>query len=101
MFSTVFVFQVFQILKVPNKFPENQIKIQRVKSFRNHQVGARGDPPGPQAPWWRGQGWGSTQGGPWLPPSSYIYPPSENPRHENPFFQCLLCSAAAAVSRSG
>ena len=27
-------------------------------------MGAGGDPPGPQAPWWRGLGWGRAQGAP-------------------------------------
>ena len=83
--SAVFVFQVFRILKVPNKFPENQIKNQRVGSFRNHEVGASGDPPGPQAPWWRDHGWGRAQGalGPLVAPLAAPFrlylPPVQKP----------------------
>src|SRR4051812_23456903 len=87
---------------MPNKFWEKYIKNQHFVSFRNHQVGARGDPPGPQAPWWRvptlgrAEGASGLPGGPWLPPFAYIYPSGQNR-----FSRSLLCSAAAAVSRSG
>src|SRR3954469_20181279 len=54
MFSVVFVFQVFPILKVLQKFWKNYIKNQRRGSFWNHQKREGGDPPGLQAPWWRG-----------------------------------------------
>src|SRR3954467_10751900 len=38
---------------------------------------------------------------PSAPTSAYIYTPSGNPRKRNPFSRNPLCSAAAAVSRSG
>src|SRR4051812_26679803 len=56
LFSAVFVFQVFPILKVLQKFRKNYIKNQRRGTFRNHQKREGGDPPGLQAPWWRGPG---------------------------------------------
>src|SRR3954463_5509707 len=74
LFSVVFVFQVFPILKVPQKFRKNYIKNQRPGSFRNHQKREGGDPPGLQASWWRGPR-GARQvpswilgGPPWCPP---------------------------------
>src|SRR3954468_8605035 len=87
MFSAVFVFQVFPILKVPNKFPENYIKNQSTRSFRNNQVGAGGDPPGPQAPWWRGQGGAMPKGrlGPWCPLPPIFSPQRGNPRERTLF----------------
>src|SRR4051812_13332503 len=53
--------------------------------------GGRGDPPWPQAPWWRDLGWGRAQGmpelpgAPWLPPFAYIYTPSWKPSGASTF----------------
>src|SRR3954469_10833169 len=70
LFSAVFVFQVFRLLKVLQKFLKNQIKNQRVGTFRKHLGGARGPPPGTQAPWWRALGAGRARGrlAPWWTP---------------------------------
>src|SRR4051812_28110845 len=46
LFSAVFVFQVFSLLKVPEKIQENYIKNQRRRNFRKSQSGARGPPSG-------------------------------------------------------
>src|ERR1043165_977669 len=40
-------------------------------------------------------------GGPPTPPFAYIYPSDQKPQNGNPFSRNPLCSAAAAVSRSG
>src|SRR4051812_28058798 len=107
LFSAVFVFQVFPLLKVLEKFWENHINNQRRRTFRKSQSGARGPPPGAQAPWWRGptldraQGAPRLPGGPWLPPFAYIYPSLRKPSGHRAFSRSLLCSAATAVSRSG
>src|SRR3954466_11416750 len=106
MFSAVFVFQVFSILKVPQKFRKNYIKNQRRGTFRNHQKREGGDPPGLQAPccatlgggapgtlldpWWT----------PWVPPFAYILPSRRKPLISKFFFPSPLCTAAA-VSRLG
>src|SRR3954469_3992654 len=55
----------FPILKVLQKFGKNQIKNQRTGTFRKHLVGARGPPPGAQAPWWRAPWAGRDRGGAW------------------------------------
>src|SRR3954471_22225466 len=54
LFSAVFVFQVFRLLKVPKKFWENYIKNQRQGTFRNNQEREGGPPPGDQEGPWRG-----------------------------------------------
>src|SRR3954463_8929580 len=78
LFSVVFLFQVFRLLKVLQKFRKNQIKNHRVETFRNHLGGSRGPPPGTQAPWWRAPGAGRARGrldpwwAPWMPPFVYI-----------------------------
>src|ERR1043165_5052579 len=59
-----FLFQVFGLLKVLQKFQKNRIKNQRVGTFRNHLGGARGPPPGTQAPWWHALGAGRARGVP-------------------------------------
>src|SRR3954465_13285743 len=71
LFSAVFLFQVFRLLKVLQKFRKNYKKNQRKGSFRNHQKREGGDPPGPLAPWWRGPGLGRARGclAPWWTPS--------------------------------
>src|SRR3954469_5903677 len=62
LFSAVFVFQVFRLLKVLQKFRKNHIKNQRIRTFRKHLGGAIGPPPGTQAPWWSAQGAGRARG---------------------------------------
>ena len=57
-------FRFSEYLKCPINSRKIREKNQRVGSFRNHQVGARGDPPGPQAPWWRGPWVGRARGAP-------------------------------------
>src|SRR3954471_20545230 len=70
----------FPHIKSAPKIRKNQIKNQCTGNFRNHLGGARGPPPGPQAPWWRAPGGGRAQGGvgPWcphgFPPSPIYYP---------------------------
>src|ERR1041385_6774253 len=46
------------------KFGKNQIKNQRRRTFRKDLSGARGPPPGAQAPWWRIPGAGRARGAP-------------------------------------
>src|SRR3954468_14484342 len=81
LFSAIFVFQIFRLLKVLQKFQKNQIKNQRVGTFRDHLGGARGPPPGTQAPWWHALGAGRARGAPGplvaplAAPFAYIFPP--------------------------
>src|SRR4051812_16397133 len=107
MFSAVFVFQVFPILKVLQKFRKNYIKNQRRGTFRNRKKREGGDPPRLQAPLWR-----DPRGGapgtlmdpwwtPWVPPFAYILPSRRKPLISKFFSPSPLCTAAAAVSRSG
>src|ERR1041384_1342112 len=90
------------------KFRKNYIKNQRRGTFRNHQKREGGDPPGPQAPWWHGPGLGRARGAlgslvdPLVaPPFAYILPSQRKPLISKFFAQSPLCTAAAAVSRSG
>ena len=46
------------------KFQKDQLKNQCVGTFRNHLGGAKGPPPGTQAPWWRTLGAGRARGAP-------------------------------------
>src|SRR3954464_13778450 len=103
MFSAVFVFQVFRLLKVLRKFRKNYIKNQRRGTFRNSQKREGADPPGPQAPWWVGRARGrlAPWWTPWLPPFAYILPPRRKSLISKSFSRSPLCTAAAAVSRSG
>ena len=101
MFSAVFVFLVFSILKVTNKSRKNYIKNQRRRTFRNHQDIAGGDPSGPEAPWWRGQEWGRARGppGPLVAPLTpsfglYIAHAEEIPNIEVIFPEAIPISAA-------
>src|SRR3954470_20024611 len=64
LFSAVFLFQVFRLLKVLQKFRKNQIKNQRVGTFWNHLGGSRGPPPGTHAPRWPALGAGHARGAP-------------------------------------
>src|SRR3954469_6297484 len=63
MFSVVFVFQVFPLFKVPEKFWEKYRKNQRTGSFGKSQSGARGEPGVAQASTWRGHPLGRARGG--------------------------------------
>src|SRR4051812_2699589 len=86
MFSTVFVFQVFQLFKVPKKFRKNYIKNQRDRTFRKSQKREGGHHQGPRrvpgaAPPWAALG--GLLAALWVlptPPFAYIYPSSGNPR---------------------
>src|SRR3954465_8526058 len=101
-----FLFHVFRLLKVLQKFWKNQIKNQRVGTFRNHLGGARGPPPGTQAPWWRALGAGRAKGAPGSlvdplsAPFAYILPPRRKSLIWKSFSRSPLCTTAAAVSRS-
>src|SRR3954468_15740644 len=96
LFSAVFLFQVFRLLKVLQKFWKNQIKNQCVGTFRNHLGGARGPPPGTQAPWWRALGAGHAMGvhGPLVAllaaPLRIYLPPAEEIPNIEVFFTDLL-----------
>src|SRR3954463_5372575 len=74
MFSAVFVFQVFQPLKVLQKFRKNYIKNQRPGSFRNHQGSAGGPPQGLQKGPWRGPTLGRARRPPGFPVGSLDAP---------------------------
>src|SRR4051812_10457408 len=107
MFSVVFVFQVFRPLKVLQKFRKNYIKNQRPGSLRNHQGRNGGPPQGLQKGPWRDP----TLGHAGHPPSCPVAPLGAPfglylvPAEETPNIDCYsrspLCTAAAAVSRSG
>src|ERR1041384_705596 len=107
MVSAIFVFQIFQLFKVPKKFRKNYIKNQRDGTFRKSQEGAGGPPPRTQEGAWRGPPWAApggllaALGAPPTPPFTYISPSDQKPLDRNPFSRNPLCSAAAAVSRSG
>ena len=75
-FLLFFGFQVFPILKVPQKFGKNYIKNKRPGSFRNHQKREGGDPPRLQAPWWRGPRVGRARD-----PSGSLVDPLDAPLH--------------------
>src|ERR1043165_7542819 len=104
LFSAVFVFQVFRLLKVLRKFRENYIKNQRDGSLRSSQERQPGattrDKEGP----WRDPTLGRARRppgflvGPLDAPPSPIFTPLAR---WIPFSRTHLCSAAAAVSRSG
>src|SRR3954471_23661715 len=84
LFSAVFVFQVFQLFKVPKKFRKNYIKNQRKGTFRKNQEWAGGPPPGPRRvpgaarPWPTPGSLLAALGAPPTPPFAYIYPSSGN-----------------------
>src|SRR3954462_6738346 len=75
----------FPTIKSAPKIPEKSDKNQRVGTFQSNLGGARGPPPGTQAPWWRALGLGHARGAPGpvvppcLPPFSYITPSSRKP----------------------
>ena len=107
MFSSVFVFQVFPLFKVREKFQEKYRKNQRTGSFGKSQSGARGEQGVAQAATWRGHPLGRASGAPGAPGPPLAAPlrlfiprDAENPRRE-PFSRSLLCSAAAVLPRSG
>src|ERR1041385_2634827 len=106
MFSAVFVFQVFRPLKVLQKFHAKYIKNQRNRNFRNHQEREGGPPPGSQEGRCRGPGAAlgtllTTSWVPSIPPFACIYPSGWKPLISIFFSRTPLCTAAAAVSRSG
>ena len=59
-----FSISVFPHIKSAPKFRENQIKNQRRGTFRKNLSGARGPPPGAQAPWGRALGAARARGAP-------------------------------------
>src|SRR3954463_16671007 len=86
-----FCISCFPTIKSAQKFKKNQIKNERVGTFRNHLGGARGPPPGAQAPWWRALGAGCARGA----PSSLVDPlaaplPIFTPRGGNPSNRSLF-----------
>src|ERR1041385_2949314 len=92
MFSAVFVFQVFPIIKVPNKSRKKYIKNQRSGSFRNNQDIAGGPPPGAQEGAWRGPTLGRATCPPGCPVAPlgapvgpYLYSRCKNP-YSGPLF---------------
>src|ERR1041385_1306308 len=107
MFSAVFVLQVFRPLKVLQKFWEKYIKNQRNRSCRNHQEREGGPPPGSQEGRWHGPTLGRARDppdclvGPLDAPFAYIYPSGWKPLISIFVSRTSLCTAAAAVSRSG
>ena len=92
LFSAIFLFQVSPILKVLQRFGKNQIKNQRRRTFRKDLSGARGPPPGAQAPWWRALGVGRARGAPgplvppWLPLLRLYILRLGKPSRREPFF---------------
>src|SRR3954463_12348311 len=102
-----FSISVFPHIKSAPNIRENQIKNKRRRTFRKNLSGARGPPSGAQAPWWHALGAGRARGPPgplvppWLPPFAYIFSVTRNPQKKNPFSRSRLCSAAAALPRSG
>src|SRR4051812_31622162 len=108
LFSAVFVFQVFPIIKVPNKSRKNYIKNQRSGSFWNNQDMAGGPPPGAQ----EGARRGSTLGratrppgcpvAPLVPPFSPIFTPAEETLISDPFSpEEIPISTAMAIKFRG
>src|ERR1041385_8965506 len=80
----------FPLIKSTRKFREKYRKNQRTGSFAKRQRGARGAPGGQRA-----------RPHPWMPPFAYLFPVTRNPRGRKPFSRSLLCSATAALPRSG
>src|SRR3954470_22138362 len=85
----MFCISGFSTINSGPKIPENQIKNQHVGTFRKHLGGARGPPPGTQAPWWRALGAGRPRGAPGslvepltAPLRLYITPAEEIPNIE-------------------
>src|SRR3954470_13267353 len=107
MFSAVFVFQVFPIIKVPNKSRKNYIKNQCSVSFRNNQDTTGGPPPGSQEGAWRGPALGRATCTPDCPVAPldapfgpYFYPRGGNPDSEPLFSRSYsnLCRHRKQVS---
>src|ERR1041384_3816665 len=67
LFSAVFVFQVFRMIKVPKKFRKNYIKNQRSGRLQNNQGGRPGPLPGSQKGPWRGPNPRARRAPSWLP----------------------------------
>ena len=86
MFSSVFIFQIYPILKVLQKFRKNYIKNQRPVSLRKHKRRRGGPPQGLQKGPWRSPTLGRARGPPGCPvdPLSaplrlYLHPDKETP----------------------
>ena len=107
LFSAVFVFQVFPLRELPEKSRKNYIKISVPEASWHPKYSRRGATRAPGALVARPPSWprrGGRLGPPGLrrcPPLAYIYTASRNPRGRNPFSRSHLCSAAAALPRSG
>src|ERR1041385_5383523 len=92
---------------MPEKFGKIQIQNQREGSFAKSPRGARGEPGGPRRPPGAAPPLAAPGGrlGPlghlWLPPFAYLFSVTGKLRGQNPISQTLLCSAAAALPRSG
>src|SRR3954465_48921 len=86
---------------------EKYRKNQRTGSFEKSPGGARGEPGGPRRPPGASPPLAAPGGrlGPlvhlWLPPFAYLFSVTGKLRGENPILQYRLCSAAAALPRSG
>ena len=97
----------FPITRTARKIPEKLYKKSAFQKLPGTRSTAGGGPPGLQAPWWRGPPPGRAGGvpgpprSPLMPPLAYIYTAFRNPRGRNPFSRSHLCSAAAALPRSG
>src|ERR1041385_2830079 len=107
MFSAVFVFHVFRPLKVLQKFREKYKKISITEASGitkrgkggHHQAARRA---GGAAPPWAAPGTLLTASWvPSIPPFAYIYSSGWKPLISISFARTPLCTAAAAVSRSG
>src|SRR3954467_8498065 len=53
LFSAVFVFQVFPLRKLSEKFRKKYIKNQRSGTFQEPEAQPEGGNQGPRRPWWR------------------------------------------------
>src|ERR1043165_3226170 len=101
LFSAVFVFQVFPIIKVPNKSRKNYIKNQRSRSFRNNQDTAGGPPPGSPEGAWRGPALGRATCPPDCPmaPLGAPFRPYFYPRRGNPDSRPLFSKSNSDLRR--
>src|ERR1043165_5422366 len=97
----------FPAIKSAQKIPGKYMKNQRDGTFRNNQERQGGPRPGDQEGPWHGPTLGRARRppgflvGPLDAPFAYIYLSGEKPLRRIPFSRRPLCSAAAAVSRSG
>src|SRR3954462_13659410 len=92
---------------MPEKFREKYKKNQRTGSFQKSPGGARGRPRGARRPPGAAPPLVAPGGrlGPlahlWLPPFAYLSPVTGKLQKKNPIPRTRLCSAAAALRRSG